>query len=77
MGCCGAVDNNIDDLPYGKIEEFNNLKSEIEEIITGKNNKDRKNVNKLFDLFDRISNKIEEYEKEIKLIKKKKKKIII
>ena len=74
MGCCGAVDNNIDDLPYGKIEEFNNLKSEIEEIITGKNNKDRKNANKLFDLFDRTSNKITEYEKEIKLIKNKKKK---
>ena len=72
MGCCGAVDKNIDDLPLGKLEEFNILKSEINEIISDKDNKDRKNANKIFELFHQTSNKITEYEREVKKLKNKK-----
>ena len=72
MGCCGAVDNNLEDVPLGKLEEFNILKSEINEIISDKDNKDRKNANKIFELFHQTSNKITEYEKEIKKLKNKK-----
>ena len=72
MGCCGAVDNNVDDIPYGKLEEFNILKSEINEIISDKDNKDRKNADKIFELFHQTSDKITEYEREVKKLKNKK-----
>ena len=69
MGCCGPKDKNSDDFPYEKVEEFNKLKSEINEIIIDKDHQDRKNVNKLFELFNKTSNKISEYENEIKKLK--------
>ena len=72
MGCCSPVDNNMEDVPLGKLEEFNILKSEINEIISDKDNKDRKNANKIFELFHQTSNKITEYEREIKKLKNKK-----
>ena len=71
MGCCGKNNKNADDFPYEKIEEFNRLKSEINSIIINKNNQDRKNINKLFDLFNKTSNHISEYEKEISILKTK------
>ena len=72
MGCCGPKDKNSDDFPYEKVEEFNKLKSEINEIIIDKDHQDRKNVNKLFELFNKTSNKISEYENEIKKLKNQK-----
>ena len=75
MGCCGPKDKNSDDFPYEKVEEFNKLKSEINEIIIDKDHQDRKNVNKLFELFNKTSNKISEYENEIKKLKNQKQNI--
>ena len=72
MGCCGPKDKNSDDFPYEKVEEFNKLKSEINQIIIDKDHQDRKNVNKLFELFNKTSNKISEYENEIKKLKNQK-----
>lgn len=72
MGCCGSTDNNGEDLPFGKLEEFTMLKTEINEIITNKHNKRRKNANVIFELYNKTSNKITEYEKEIKKLKNKK-----
>ena len=72
MGCCGVHDNNIIDFPYEKVEEYNSLKTEINQIISNRNNKDRKDFNKVLELFNRSSSKITEYEREIKKIKNKK-----
>ena len=69
MGCCASHDNKILEFPYEKMEEYNNLKTEINEILSNKDNKDRKNFNKLMELFTRSSNKIAEYEREIKNLK--------
>ena len=72
MGCCGPHDQNIDDFPFEKVEEYNNLKCEINELITNKDNKDRKNFNKVLELFNKTSKIITEYEREIKKLKNKK-----
>ena len=72
MGCCGPKDKNSDDFPYEKVEEFNKLKSEINQIIIDKDHQDRKNINRLFELFNKTSNKISEYENEIKKLKNQK-----
>ena len=75
MGCCSPnVNNNMIDFRFEKVEEFNILKLELDEIINDKNHKYRKNINKLLDLFNKTSNKITEYEKESKIIKNKKEK---
>lgn len=72
MGCCGPQDKNVEDFPFEKIEDFNNLKSELSEIISDKEHKQRKNINKLFELFNKTSNKINEFEREVKKLKNKK-----
>ncbi len=72
MGCCTPNNNNMIDFRLEKIEEFNRLKFEISEIISNKEHKDRKNINKLFELFNRTSIKINEYEREIRNLKVKK-----
>jgi hypothetical protein len=74
MGCCVSHDNNIEDFPYQKVEEFNNLKTEIEQVLSNKDNKDRKNFNKVLELFNKSSSKITEYERELKKLKNKKEK---
>ena len=72
MGCCSPNDKTLVDFPFHKIEELNNLKLEVSEIISDKNHRQRKNINKLFELFDKTSNKINEFEKEVQLLKNKK-----
>ena len=72
MGCCSSNDKNIEDFPFQKIEEYNALKSEIDEIISDKGHKERKNPTKLFELFNKTSTKITEFEKEVKSLKNKK-----
>lgn len=72
MGCCGPQDKNVEDFPFEKIEDFNNLKSELSEIISDKEHKQRKNINKLFELFNKTSNRINEFEREVKKLKNKK-----
>ena len=71
MGCCSPNDKTLVDFPFHKIEELNNLKSEISEIISDKGHKERKNINRLFELFDKTSSKINEFEKEVQLLKNK------
>ena len=72
MGCCSPNDKTLVDFPFHKIEELNNLKLEVSEIISDKNHRQRKNINKLFELFDKTSIKINEFEKEVQLLKNKK-----
>ena len=59
------------DFRFEKVDEFNKLKSEIDEIISDPGHKDRKNVNKLFELFNKTASKINEYEREVKKLKNK------
>ena len=73
MGCCGPKNKINEDFPYEEIEEFNKLKSEINEIINDKEHPDRKNINKLLELFNKTSNKLTEYENEVKNLKDKNK----
>ena len=73
MGCCGPKNKINEDFPYEEIEEFNKLKSEINEIINDKEHPDRKNINKLLELFNKTSNKLTEYENEVKNLKNKNK----
>ena len=72
MGCCNPNNNNMIDFRIEKLEEFNKLKFEINEIISDKDHKDRKNINKLFELFNRTSIKINESERAIRNLKIKK-----
>ena len=72
MGCCTPTNKNMIDFRFEKVDEFNKLKSEIDEIISDPGHKDRKNVNKLFELFNKTASKINEYEREVKKLKNKK-----
>ena len=72
MGCCGNLDKNQYEMPLEQIEEFNQLKSEIEEIITNNENPYRKDSNKLIELLNKTSVKISEYEEELDKLKNKK-----
>ena len=71
MGCCTPTNKNMIDFRFEKVDEFNKLKSEIDEIISDPGHKDRKNVNKLFELFNKTASKINEYEREVKKLKNK------
>ena len=77
MGCFYQTEKNMIDFRFEKVEEFNMLKLELDDIINDKNHRYRKNINKLFDLFNKTSSKITEYEKEVKKIKNKRVKNII
>ena len=72
MGSCGPRDKGVEDYPFDKFEDFKILKSEITEIISNKEHRDRKDTNKLFELFNKTSNKITEFEKEVKKLRNRK-----
>jgi len=72
MGCCGNNKKNNYEMPYKQIEEYNILKKEIDEIITNNESPHRKDSNKLFELLNKISVKISEFEKELDNLKNKK-----
>ena len=72
MGCCGNLDKNQYEMPYEQIEDFNQLKAEIEGIITNNENPYRKDYNKLLELLNKTSIKISEYEEELDKLKNKK-----
>ena len=72
MGCCGNLDKNHYEMPYEQIEEYNQLKAEIEGIITNNENPYRKDSNKLLELLNKTSVKISEYEEELDNLKNKK-----
>ena len=72
MGCCGNLDKNHYEMPYEQIEEFNQLKAEIDGIITNNENPYRKDSNKLLELLNKTSVKISEYEEELDNLKNKK-----
>ena len=72
MGCCGNLDKNQYEMPFEQIEKFNQLKSEIEEIIANNENPYRKDSNKLIELLNKTSVKISEYEEELDKLKNKK-----
>jgi len=72
MGCCGNNKKNNYEMPYKQIEEYNILKKEIDEIITSNESPHRKDSNKLFELLNKISVKISEFEKELDNLKNKK-----
>ena len=72
MGCCGSLNKNNYEMPYEKIEEYNKLKKEIDEIITNNENPYRKDSNKLLELLNKTSVKISEYEEELDNLKNKK-----
>ena len=72
MGCCGNLDKNHYEMPYEQIEEYNQLKAEIDGIITNNDNPYRKDSNKLLELLNKTSVKISEYEEELDNLKNKK-----
>ena len=72
MGCCISSEKNVESLPFEKLKELNKLKTEIAEIINDKNHKERKNINKLFELFNRTSNIVTDLEKELTKIQEEK-----
>ena len=72
MGCCGSLNKNNYEMPLEKIEEYNKLKKEIDEIITNNENPNRKDSNKLLELLNKASVKISEYEEELDYLKNKK-----
>jgi len=72
MGCCGNLDKNHYEMPYEQIEAYNQLKSEIDEIITNNENPYRKDSNKLIELLNRTSVNISEFEELLDNLKNKK-----
>ena len=72
MGCCGSLNKNNYEMPCEKIEEYNKLKKEIDELMTNNENQYWKDSNKLLELLNKTSVKISEYEEELDNLKNKK-----
>ena len=73
MGCCACRNGNLNEFPFEEIEEFNNLKKEILQILNNKDNINLSNNNELLELINKISIKIAKCEEVLESLKYKKK----
>ena len=65
MGCC-AMDAKIQmEIPFDNMEDYEKLKLELEQFVSSKDPKLKRNMNKILDLLTRTKNQISEYEAEI------------
>ena len=58
------------ELPFEKMEEYDKLKMEVEEFLSSKDLKDKKNKNKILDFSKKLSNQISKYEKDLLKLKR-------
>jgi hypothetical protein len=70
MGCCAQKAKFQLELPLEKMEEYDKLKMEIEEFLSSKDLKDKKNKNKILDFSKKLSNYISKYEKDLLKLKR-------
>ena len=70
MGCCAQNAKIQMELPFEKMEEYDKLKMEIEEFLSSKDLKDKKNKNKILDFSKKLSNQISKYEKDLLKLKR-------
>ena len=70
MGCCGQNAKFQMELPFEKMEEYDKLKMEVEEFLSSKDLKDKKNKNKILDFSKKLSNQISKYEKDLLKLKR-------
>ena len=70
MGCCAQNAKFQMELPFEKMEEYDKLKMEIEEFLSSKDLKDKKNKNKILDFSKKLSNQISKYEKDLLKLKR-------
>ena len=70
MGCCAQNAKFQMELPFEKMEEYDKLKMEVEEFLSSKDLKDKKNKNKILDFSKKLSNQISKYEKDLLKLKR-------
>jgi len=70
MGCCATNTKFQLELPFEKMEEYDKLKMEVEEFLSSKDLKDKKNKNKILDFSKKLSNQISKYEKDLLKLKR-------
>ena len=70
MGCCAQNAKLQMELPFEKMEEYDKLKMEVEEFLSSKDLKDKKNKNKILDFSKKLSNQISKYEKDLLKLKR-------
>ena len=70
MGCCAQNAKFQMELTFEKMEEYDKLKMEIEEFLSSKDLKDKKNKNKILDFSKKLSNQISKYEKDLLKLKR-------
>ena len=55
MGCCVSNDSGFNDIPFEEIEEYNKLKSEINQILDNKDKINQTNNEELLETINKIS----------------------
>ena len=55
MGCCVSNDSGFNDIPFEEIEEYNKLKSEMNQILDNKDKIDQTNNEELLETINKIS----------------------
>ena len=53
------------EIPFDNMEDYEKLKLELEQFVSSKDPKLKRNMNKILDLLTRTKNQISEYEAEI------------
>ena len=55
MGCCVSNDSGFNDIPFEEIEEYNKLKSEMNQILDNKDKINQTNNEELLETINKIS----------------------
>ena len=69
MGCCSASSKFQLEVPFERMEEYEKLKLEIEQFLSGKDPNAKSNKNLISKLLKKSSNQISKYENELSRLK--------
>ena len=72
MGCCATNAKFQLELPFDQMEEYDKLKSEIEQFLSSEMPQEKKDKNKISNLLIKLSNQITRYENDLLKLKRDK-----
>ena len=72
MGCCAKNAKFQLELPFDQMEEYDKLKSEIEQFLSSEMPQEKKDKNKISNLLIKLSNQITRYENDLLKLKRDK-----
>ena len=72
MGCCATEAKFQLELPFEQMEEYDKLKSEIEQFLSSEVPQEKKDKNKISNLLIKLSNQITRYENDLLKLKRNK-----